>query len=74
MEKEFGGLAIWQVLFVLPRIDWTKGIGQVLASVDKDVQVGTRRMVGMRNEGVEDTSRTPVYSNCACAWKHFMLG
>ena len=40
------GLAMWLVLFVLARIDWAKGIGQVLASVVGYVQVGTRRTVG----------------------------
>ena len=34
----------WLVLFVLARIDWVKGIGQVLASVVEDVQVGTSGM------------------------------
>jgi len=32
--------------FVLSRIDCGKGIGQVLASVVGNVQVGTRRTVG----------------------------
>ena len=40
------GLAMWLVLFVLPRIDWTKGLGQVLTSVVGDVQVGTIGTVG----------------------------
>jgi len=34
-------LAMWLVLFVLARIDWAEGIGQVLASVVGYVQVGT---------------------------------
>ena len=54
------GLAMWLVLFVLPRIDWTKGIRQVLASVVGYVKVGTRRTIGRGKDGVEDTYRTPV--------------
>ena len=42
-DKE--GLAKWLVLFVLPWIDWIKGIEQVLASVVGYVQVGTSRTV-----------------------------
>ena len=45
------GLAMWLVLFVLPRIDWTKGIGQVLASVVMYVQVGMSKMVGSGESG-----------------------
>lgn len=41
------GLAMWLVLFVLPRIDWGKGIGQVLESVVGDVQVGTSGTVSI---------------------------
>ena len=40
------GLAMWPVLFVLLRIDWGKGIEQVLASVGMYVQVGTSGTVG----------------------------
>ena len=45
------GLAMWLVLFVLARIDWAKGIGQVLASVVGHVQVGTRRTVNFEKSG-----------------------
>lgn len=34
---------MWLVLFVLSRIDWVNGIGQVLASVGMYVQVGISR-------------------------------
>ena len=40
------GLAMWLVLFILVRIDWAEGIGQVLASVGGDGQGGIRRTVG----------------------------
>ena len=40
------GLAIWLVLFVLPRKDWEKGIGQVLASVVGNVHVEISGTVG----------------------------
>ena len=54
------GLAIWQVLFLLARIYWTKGIEQVLASAVMYVQVETRRTVKYVKNGNEDTSRTPA--------------
>ena len=54
------GLAVWQVLFLLPRIDWGKGIKQVLASMVGYVQVGTSRTVGSGEAGGDDTSRTLV--------------
>ena len=37
--------------FVLPRIDWAKGIGQVLASVVGYGQVGIRRTVNFVERG-----------------------
>ena len=37
--------------FVLPRIDWIKGIGQVLASVVRYVQVGKSGTVGSGESG-----------------------
>ena len=37
--------------FLLPRVDWIKGIGQVLASVVTYVQVGTSGTVGNRKNG-----------------------
>ena len=39
------------VLFVLPRNDWGKGIGQVLASVVGEGQVGTSGTVGSGESG-----------------------
>jgi len=45
------GLAMWLVLFVLARIDWIKGIGQVLASVVGYVQVGSSGTVKDTEKG-----------------------
>jgi len=53
------GLAIWQVLFVLVRIDWGEGIGQVEASVGGDGEVGARGTVVSEGRGGDDTWRTP---------------
>ena len=38
-------------LFLLLRIDWVKGIGQVRTTTVKYVQVGTRRMVNFEKSG-----------------------
>jgi len=54
---------MWLVLFVLARIDWGKGIGQVLASVVGYVQVETRRAVVDGGARSDDTSGTPT---CDC--------
>jgi len=35
----WSGLAMWLVLFVLPRIDWAKGIEQVWSGMCKQGQV-----------------------------------
>ena len=59
----WSGLAKWLVLFLLTRIDWGKGIGQVLASVVGYVQVGTNRTVGAWEVGGDDTSGTPAVTD-----------
>ena len=55
------GLAMWLVLFVLARIDWAKGIGQVLASVVGYVKVGTSGALENTGKG----SKGHLWDTCA---------